>query len=61
MRLLVAFWQDELGQDLVEYTLLLAFIVLASAALLLHNSVAIAHIWGTTENNLENAADHIDL
>ena len=29
------FWQDEAGQDLIEYTLLLAFVALASAALFL--------------------------
>lgn len=29
-----AFWQDEAGQDLVEYSLLLAFICLISAAIL---------------------------
>ena len=27
------FWNDEQGQDLIEYTLLLAFVALASAAL----------------------------
>ncbi len=29
------FWQDESGQDLIEYTLLMAFIALASASLFL--------------------------
>ena len=27
------FWKDESGQDLIEYTLLMAFVALASAAL----------------------------
>ena len=29
------FWQEEEGQDLIEYTLLLAFVALASASLFL--------------------------
>jgi Flp pilus assembly pilin Flp len=52
MQRLIEFWQDERGQDTVEYALLLAFIVLASAALYIHNSKAIANIWGTTNENL---------
>jgi Flp pilus assembly pilin Flp len=31
---LKAFWQEEDGQDMVEYSLLLAFIALAAASLL---------------------------
>ena len=33
MTFLRNFWNDEQGQDLIEYTLLLAFVALASAAL----------------------------
>ncbi len=33
MRMLKNFLRDEQGQDLIEYTLLLAFVALASAAL----------------------------
>ena len=29
------FWTDEQGQDLIEYSLLMAFVALASAALFL--------------------------
>ena len=29
------FWNDQQGQDLIEYTLLMAFVALASAALFL--------------------------
>ena len=39
------FLRDETGQDLTEYALLLAFVVVASAALLLINTQAIAGIW----------------
>lgn len=47
------FWSDESGQDLVEYTLLMAFIVVVSAALLLYNTDALAAIWGVANNALE--------
>ena len=33
MTFLRNFWNDEQGQDLIEYTLLMAFVALASAAL----------------------------
>ena len=33
MTYLQKFWQEDQGQDLIEYTLLLAFVALASAAL----------------------------
>ena len=39
------FLRDETGQDLTEYALLLAFVVIASAALLLVNMTSIAGIW----------------
>ena len=37
--------QLEQGQDLIEYTLLLAFVVLASAALFISAGGSIAGIW----------------
>ena len=33
-------WNDEQGQDLIEYTLLMAFVALASAALFIEPSTA---------------------
>ncbi len=39
------FLKDERGQDLTEYSLLLAFVVIASAALLLMNTASIVGIW----------------
>ena len=45
------FLRNETGQDLTEYSLLLAFVVVASAALLLMNTSAIAGIW-TSGNQL---------
>ncbi|HOL73395.1 MAG TPA: hypothetical protein PLA43_04425 [Bryobacteraceae bacterium] len=48
-------WREDDGQDVVEYTLLLAFVVITSAALLLTNQEAINAIWVTTNNNLSAA------
>ena len=39
------FLQDDSGQDLIEYSLLLAFVVLASVALFLVNMQSVAGIW----------------
>jgi len=51
-----AFWQEEDGQDLVEYSLLLAFIALAAVALLQSASASIKSIWTNISTNLSNAA-----
>ena len=47
--------QDEHGQDLVEYTLLLAFIALSGAAIFIGIGETMAGIW-TTVNGRLNAA-----
>ncbi len=52
-----SFLRDESGQDLVEYTLLLAFVALASAALFIAAGGSISTIWTTANNVLSNAAD----
>jgi len=49
-------WKDEQGQDLIEYTLLMAFVALASAALFLGAGGSIKNIWTITNNQLSNAA-----
>ncbi len=49
------FWLDESGQDLVEYTLLLAFICLVSAALFIGTGQSVLGIWTTTSAVLSNA------
>ena len=49
------FWNDEQGQDLIEYTLLMAFVALASAALFLGAGGSIKGIWTTTNAQLTNA------
>ena len=53
------FWSETSGQDTVEYTLLLAFVVLASAALFTQAGDSIAGIWTGTEANLVAANSRI--
>ena len=55
MTFLQRFWNDEQGQDLIEYTLLMAFVALASAALFLGAGGSIKGIWVTTNNQLSQA------
>jgi len=50
------FVRDESGQDLIEYTLLLAFVALASAALFIQAGGSICTIWTTANSHLSNAA-----
>lgn len=55
MNVLTNFLQDEQGQDLIEYTLLLAFVCLASAALFISAGGDIAGIWTATNSQLAAA------
>ena len=50
------FWNDEQGQDLIEYTLLMAFVALGSAALFLGAGGHIKTIWTVANTQLANAA-----
>jgi Flp pilus assembly pilin Flp len=49
------FWNNEQGQDLIEYTLLMAFVALASAALFLGAGGSISGIWSTSNSQLAAA------
>jgi Flp pilus assembly pilin Flp len=49
------FWNDDQGQDLIEYTLLMAFVALASAALFIGAGGSIKNIWTTTNSQLSAA------
>jgi len=49
------FFKDETGQDLIEYTLLMAFVALASAALFIGAGGSIQGIWQTTNSQLSAA------
>jgi Flp pilus assembly pilin Flp len=50
------FLREESGQDLIEYTLLLAFVALASASLFLSAGNSVQTIWTTGSNVVNNAA-----
>lgn len=55
-KMLMHVCKDEQGQDLIEYTLLIAFVALASAALFLGAGGSIKSIWNATNAQLANAA-----
>ena len=48
-------WTDEQGQDLIEYTLLMAFVALASAALFLGAGNSVKGIWSASNSQLTAA------
>lgn len=50
------FLKDEGGQDLIEYTLLVAFIAVASAGIYMNAGVNISNIWSSANVELSNAA-----
>jgi Flp pilus assembly pilin Flp len=54
--MLMNFLRDEQGQDLVEYTLLLAFVALASAALFIGAGSSVSGIWTNANSRLTDAA-----
>ena len=49
------FWNEDQGQDLIEYTLLLAFLALASAALFIGSGGSVSGIWSSTNSQLAAA------
>ena len=56
MKVLVnEFLRDDSGQDLIEYTLLMAFVALASAALFIGVGGSIKGIWTTVNTQLTAA------
>jgi len=55
MNMLKRFIKDEQGQDLIEYTLLMAFVALASAALFIGAGGSISGIWSQTNTSLVTA------
>ena len=56
MNLINNFFRDEQGQDLIEYTLLLAFVALASAALFVSAGGSINTIWSVANSRMSDAA-----
>ena len=53
--IVVRFLTDDRGQDLIEYTLLMAFVALASAALFLGAGGSISGIWTASNSQLTAA------
>jgi Flp pilus assembly pilin Flp len=53
------FLKDEQGQDLIEYTLLLAFVALASAALFIGTGTSVSAIWTVANLRLEAANNYV--
>jgi Flp pilus assembly pilin Flp len=53
--LVIRFLREEDGQDLIEYTLLLAFVCLASAALFINAGTNMAGIWTVANSYVSNA------
>jgi len=49
------FWDQEEGQDLIEYTLLMTFIVMAVFALIGAGHPAVVGIWTTTNQHISIA------
>ncbi|HEX3744293.1 MAG TPA: Flp family type IVb pilin [Bryobacteraceae bacterium] len=49
------FLHNEQGQDLIEYTLLMAFVAIASAGLFLGAGASVKGIWSATNNQLTKA------
>ena len=54
--LFIRFFREEQGQDLIEYTLLLAFVCLAAAALFIPTGRTVASIFSITSVSLSEAA-----
>ena len=53
--MLYNFVKDQHGQDLIEYTLLLAFVCLATAALFTNSGGSLSGIWITANTDLTTA------
>jgi Flp pilus assembly pilin Flp len=54
-KLVMRLWQDEAGQDLTEYALLMVLIALASIAAMNSLATAISNVYGNAASNLSTA------
>lgn len=50
------FWKNEEGQDLIEYTLLLAFVALVAAGLFISAGQSVSGIWIQANTKLSTAS-----
>ncbi len=55
MNCLMNFWREDRGQDVVEYTLLMAAMALATAAVMLPMKNEVNFIWTGTKDALVSA------
>ncbi len=55
-KMMQRFWKEEEGQDLVEYSLLLAFIALAAVGLLSGTRTTISGLWSNINSTLASAS-----
>jgi Flp pilus assembly pilin Flp len=53
--MLVALWREEDGQDLIEYSLLITFIAIATAAVVGSGTNTIRGIWSTSNSQIAQA------
>jgi Flp pilus assembly pilin Flp len=56
MNRIARFLRDEQGQDLIEYTLLLAVVALGSASIYIATGNSTQTIWSSASNSLKSAA-----
>jgi len=54
-KLMIQFVREEQGQDLIEYTLLMAFVCLTSAALFVNAGTSVSGIWTSANSQLAAA------
>ena len=52
---ITSFWEDDRGQDLLEYSLLLAFVALTGAALFISMGSTTKTLWGIVNTRLAAA------
>jgi Flp pilus assembly pilin Flp len=55
MPIVQRFWQDESGQDLIEYSLLLAFVALCAIGLLSGVKTNTSQLWSSLNVGLSSA------
>jgi Flp pilus assembly pilin Flp len=56
MNLLKKFWNEEDGQDLIEYALLAGFIIVTSSGLLVTIGGSVCNIYNTVNSRTQAAA-----
>ena len=55
MSSVTSFWKDDQGQDLIEYTALIASVALCSAALFVGAGGSLQGLWSTVNSQLDTA------